>query len=191
VRIVSEDGDGMREGDIVEIRYDIMWNGVGVKNGEEICWYSCWDLKRVVELEDVDDRSIDELGLLCGFLWLEIQRISVLVNGCIDDESYIAFTDSVDNELYPEYLEMIAYPIYLRLILARLENGYYRGIGGVVDDVMLMRANAMVFNLPKSLLYKFARKTVKELANQFSGLFVCVLIGFRCFYDTSTACTSV
>jgi hypothetical protein len=69
VRIVSEEGDGMREGDIVEIRYDIMWNGVGVKNGEEICWYSCWDLKRVVELEDVDDGSIEELGLLWGFTY--------------------------------------------------------------------------------------------------------------------------
>jgi hypothetical protein len=158
----SKEDESFDACEVIEIKDDVLWKGIGLQIERETHWYSCWDLNQSDDLgRVVADDAIEEL---------EVQRISVLVNACMVDEEYIAFTDEVDIEWFPVYLEMIAYPIYLRLILSRLENGFYRRIGSVAEDVLVMRDNAMLFNSPSSVLHKFAKRKLKELSNRVAGM---------------------
>lgn len=73
---------------------------------------------------------------------------------------------------------MIAYPIYLRLILNRIDKCFYNTLQvfinqfhfkGVVEDVLLIRDNAMKFNKPNSKLYRLAKKVLTQLSDRVQG----------------------
>jgi hypothetical protein len=61
------------------------------------------------------------------------------------------------NEI-PDYLNIIAYPIYVYLIKERVLNKVYRTLEHVVWEWELMCKNAMVYNNSSSAIYRLAKK---------------------------------
>jgi len=78
------------------------------------------------------------------------------------------FTVPVDLNAFPVYAMIIAYPVDLSLIKARLENRFYRRIAALQYDVRRIESNARIFNDSRSAIVEYAR-VVTELCLQFIG----------------------
>lgn len=62
---------------------------------------------------------------------------------------------------YPEYYEVIEYPIDLRLIAIKIQNNEYAHLNELEKDLLLMAKNACLFNEPGSQIYKDAKMLKK------------------------------
>jgi len=76
------------------------------------------------------------------------------------------FNVPVDLNEFPVYAMMIAYPMDLSLIKARLENRFYRRIAALQYDVRRIESNARMFNEGRSAIVDYAR-IITELCLQF------------------------
>jgi len=76
------------------------------------------------------------------------------------------FNVPVDLNAFPIYAMIIAYPVDLSLIKARLENRFYRRIAALQYDVRRIESNARIFNDSRSAIVEYAR-VVTELCLQF------------------------
>lgn len=76
------------------------------------------------------------------------------------------FTVPVDLNEYPDYANLIAYPIDLTTIKSRLENKFYRSLDAVKFDVSYIQKNAKIFNEAHSMITKNA-KILNYLCIQF------------------------
>lgn len=63
---------------------------------------------------------------------------------------------------YPEYFQVIEYPIDLRIIATKIQNNEYASLTDMEKDLQLMVKNACLFNEPGSQIYKDA-KTLKKV----------------------------
>lgn len=81
----------------------------------------------------------------------------------IRDSSSAAFRKPVDLALFPDYLETVAYPMDLSLLLARLRSGYYRRLEAFEWDVRLIYENAFAYNLPDSEIVQAAAELVQNI----------------------------
>jgi len=77
-----------------------------------------------------------------------------------------SFNVPVDLNDFPLYAVMIAYPVDLSLIKARLENRFYRRVAALQYDVRRIESNARMFNDSRSAIVEYAR-VVTELCLQF------------------------
>ncbi|CAG8447947.1 12477_t:CDS:10 [Ambispora leptoticha] len=96
-----------------------------------------------------------------------IDRLKQAITRYINNVSYYDFVDHVNTQLYPMYLTIVAYPMCLNMILKRLQNGFYRHIEAVREDVKLILTNATTFNEPRSRIARFARALHKDFEGQF------------------------
>lgn len=84
-----------------------------------------------------------------------------------------SFNVPVDLNAFPVYAIIIAYPVDLSLIKARLENRFYRRIAALQYDVRRIESNARIFNDSKSAIVEYAR-VVTELCLQFIRYYLCL-----------------
>jgi len=78
------------------------------------------------------------------------------------------FNVPVDLNAFPVYAMIIAYPMDLSLIKARLENRFYRRVAALQYDVRRIESNARIFNDSRSAIVEYAR-VITELCLQFIG----------------------
>uniref|UniRef100_A0A224YSH8 Bromodomain and WD repeat domain containing protein 1/3 n=1 Tax=Rhipicephalus zambeziensis TaxID=60191 RepID=A0A224YSH8_9ACAR len=73
------------------------------------------------------------------------------------------FAAPVDLNAYPMYARIVAYPIDLSTIRARLENRFYRRMDSIRFDVKFLEINAKKFNEPNSKIVQKAMLLTKLL----------------------------
>uniref|UniRef100_A0A131YZQ4 Bromodomain and WD repeat domain containing protein 1/3 n=1 Tax=Rhipicephalus appendiculatus TaxID=34631 RepID=A0A131YZQ4_RHIAP len=73
------------------------------------------------------------------------------------------FAAPVDLNAYPMYARIVAYPIDLSTIRARLENRFYRRMDSIRFDVKFLEINAKKFNEPNSKIVQKAMLLAKLL----------------------------
>ncbi|OMJ24951.1 Bromodomain and WD repeat-containing protein 1 [Smittium culicis] len=75
-----------------------------------------------------------------------------VIEKLIDNDEAEWFEYHVDFNDYPDYTNLIAYPICLDSILERLENNYYRNISAVHNDLYKIYLNASTYNKPGTIV---------------------------------------
>ncbi|KAG0758032.1 hypothetical protein G6F57_010467 [Rhizopus arrhizus] len=86
----------------------------------------------------------------------EIQRAKDILIWLASSDEFALYVQQVDYYEYPSYLTIVPYPMCLDMILERLENGFYRSKQGVIDDIELIKKNAMRYNDESSAAHKNA-----------------------------------
>ncbi len=99
----------------------------------------------------------------------ERQRIREIVADTMSNSNLKAFVRAVRYKFIPEYLEIIAYPIYISLILNRLDHDFYRSTDQVMQDWATMCSNAVEFNGIDSDLSQIVLNELQPVLNQISG----------------------
>ncbi|CAB3373121.1 Hypothetical predicted protein [Cloeon dipterum] len=109
------------------------------------------------EIEASLFKSVDpQLWLPSGERDLECQRLLEAFDEIMGLSVAEPFCAPVDLSLYPSYALVIAYPIDLSMIRARLENRFYRSVQALQFDVRYIASNAEIFNQRKSQIVKQA-----------------------------------
>ncbi|KAL0085562.1 hypothetical protein J3Q64DRAFT_1640133, partial [Phycomyces blakesleeanus] len=93
----------------------------------------------------------------------EKQRAREVLGWLSSESAFELYVHQVDYYTYRNYLSMIAYPICLEMVLERVNNDFYRQKEALIDDVELIRKNAMKFNDETSS----AHKDAVRMANYF------------------------
>ena len=83
------------------------------------------------------------------------------------DPSYSLFYQEVDEykDNARDYYNYVAVPMYLQLILSRLENSYYIGISSLMFDFELILENSISFNGENSNITRIARRLIYDIKN--------------------------
>lgn len=93
----------------------------------------------------------------------ETKRARDVLAWLSNTDDFLLYVHQVNFYDYPPYLSLIAYPICLDMIQERLNNNFYRSVEGIIDDVELVKKNAMRYNADTSP----AHKNAIRLANFF------------------------
>ncbi|KAI9031743.1 hypothetical protein CLU79DRAFT_842322 [Phycomyces nitens] len=93
----------------------------------------------------------------------EKQRAREVLGWLSSESAFELYVHQVDYYSYRNYLSVIAYPICLEMVLERVNNDFYRQKEALIDDVELIRKNAMKFNDETSP----AHKNAVRMANYF------------------------
>ncbi|KAM5148765.1 protein polybromo-1 isoform 4-T4 [Mantella aurantiaca] len=65
---------------------------------------------------------------------------------------------------YPDYYAIIKEPIDLKMILQRIQSGYYKSVNAMAKDIDLLAKNAKTYNEPGSQVFKDANNIKKLFA---------------------------
>ncbi|KAI8984186.1 hypothetical protein BDF20DRAFT_858443 [Mycotypha africana] len=84
----------------------------------------------------------------------QTQRAIDVLQWLMSEPDFQLYVHQVNFYDYPLYLSVIAYPICLDMVLERVNNGFYRTVDGLIDDVELIKKNAMRYNAESSFAYK-------------------------------------
>lgn len=86
-------------------------------------------------------------------------------NSCDENSRYRSdlFLELPDKSLYPDYYQLIINPICLSMIETRLESSYYPSVYSLMDDLELLFANALKYNVEGSQVYDDAQ-AMRQLA---------------------------
>ncbi|XP_065578986.1 PH-interacting protein-like [Artemia franciscana] len=104
--------------------------------------------------EDVYQSTLDEWSNLNRDS--ECNRIANLIGQMMTLSAAEPFSAPVDLTAYPDYAEVVPYPVDISLIKRRVENRFYRRKASLQFDVRFIAANAAKYNEPKSRIVKTA-----------------------------------
>lgn len=107
------------------------------------------DNREFVYQPEPDEWSLQAQDLFCRRM---IQYLDQLIFSPIAEN----FVRLVDINKYPNYANVVPYPIELFTIRARLENKFYRRITALKFDLRYLRNNAKIFNESNSEIIKQA-----------------------------------
>ncbi|KAI9474271.1 MAG: hypothetical protein EXX96DRAFT_529467 [Benjaminiella poitrasii] len=86
----------------------------------------------------------------------QIKRAKEILKWLSNIDDFMLYVHQVNYYDYPAYLSIIAYPICLDMVQERLDNNFYRSVDGLIDDVELIKKNAMRYNAESSAAHKNA-----------------------------------
>ncbi|KAL9538641.1 hypothetical protein MBANPS3_010777 [Mucor bainieri] len=126
--------------------YHVIWDDAS-SNAEDL---SPWELVPTGE----DFRTRYDVGSTLTPAQIKRAKDTIAWLASVDD--FYLYVHQVNYYDYPPYLSVIAYPICLDTVKERLDNGYYRTVDGLIDDVELIKKNAMKYNAESSPAHKNA-----------------------------------
>ncbi|KAJ3322653.1 hypothetical protein HDV06_002867 [Boothiomyces sp. JEL0866] len=88
----------------------------------------------------------------------ELSRIAAIILEKTDDPMFEPFLNQVPYDEYPDYLETVAYPMYIGLIQARLGNHFYRRVQQVAWEWDQMCQNVFAYNAHDSPICDLTRE---------------------------------
>ncbi|KAL2918886.1 hypothetical protein HK105_201720 [Polyrhizophydium stewartii] len=158
-RTVVRYGPDEYEGTVREIRADDeLWAKYTVEFGADdmdgFDAFSPWELRPA----DTDPRAFTEHLSVA-----QARRVQMLVDAARARDEMAAFVDPVPYDVFPTYLDAVAYPAFLALVKERLASGFYRRLASVAWDVRRIRINAFLFNEPESEICVLAEACFKRL----------------------------
>ncbi|CAF0767086.1 unnamed protein product, partial [Didymodactylos carnosus] len=146
--------------------YVIKWD-----SGEEER-LSSWDLEPITDLRPTTSSSQTALPILYTPIsneWpddgqeIECKRLSFGIETIMQVDEAKDFISPVDFNVYKFYHIVIPYPIDLKTIKDRIDNGYYRRENAVKWDVKKIEENAKAFNEKGSLIIDQATIVTKVI----------------------------
>eukprot|EP01041_Mallomonas_annulata_P003184 gene3184-6281_t len=91
------------------------------------------------------------------------ERVRTALQALMQEDILQPFTNPVDQEYFPDYYCFVVLPICLTLIEKRIENGYYRTIAALSNDVDLIGFNCSTYNVESSPIVTHAKNLVCRL----------------------------
>jgi hypothetical protein len=119
---------------------------------------SFWDLKTT------HITSNSRLTTLQSTLAKSIEAIYQRDKGGYDP--FYKLVDEVKDNA-PQYYNTVPVPMYLELIISRLNNCFYSNIDSIKFDISLISKNCLTYNNDKSILSKYAKQLVSNILNAF------------------------
>jgi hypothetical protein len=120
---------------------------------------SFWDIKSADDDEYLYDDNKTKLKALQANLAKSI--ISIYNNEKAYYEPFYKKVDEViDNA--PSYYSIVSVPMYIDLIVQRLQNGFYNNIESIKFDINLIVSNCSRYNTEGSKLSSYGHKLVKQ-----------------------------
>ncbi|KAI8059122.1 hypothetical protein BC940DRAFT_372111 [Gongronella butleri] len=95
----------------------------------------------------------------------QIKRANDIIDYLVAVDDFLLYVHPVDYRMYSDYLTKVAYPICLEMVRERLNNGFYRQVDALIDDVNLIRKDAQRYNHAASA----AAKNAVRMANFFKS----------------------
>ncbi|XP_065316123.1 PH-interacting protein-like isoform X2 [Gordionus sp. m RMFG-2023] len=149
------------------LKYLVLWD----KTGETEA-LSPWDMEILPEGGHVESEDIKKRQGLLNYMpktdeWSsfgqehDCQRISRGLESICSLAISEPFLAPVDSEIYPDYIQIVPYPINLYLISARCANRFYRRASALIYDVRLILTNANLYNEPSSSIVERAQILVQ------------------------------
>ncbi|EPB92116.1 hypothetical protein HMPREF1544_00941 [Mucor circinelloides 1006PhL] len=126
--------------------YHVIWDDAS-SNAEDL---SPWELVPTGE----DFRTRYDVG--SSLTPAQIKRAKDTIAWLASMDDFYLYVRQVDYYENSPYLSTIAYPICLDTVSERLDNGFYRSVDGLIDDVELIKKNAMKYNAESSPAHKNA-----------------------------------
>lgn len=126
--------------------YHVIWDDAS-SNAEDL---SPWELVPTGE----DFRTRYDVG--SSLTSSQIKRAKETIAWLSNVDDFFLYVHQVNYYDYPPYLSLIAYPICLDTVSERLDNRFYRTIDALIDDVELIKKNAMKYNAESSAAHKNA-----------------------------------
>ncbi|KAK4508847.1 uncharacterized protein ATC70_013470 [Mucor velutinosus] len=126
--------------------YHVLWDDAS-SNAEDL---SPWELVPTGE----DFRTRYDVG--STLTPAQIKRAKDTIAWLANVDDFYLYVHQVNYYDYPPYLSVVAYPICLDTVVERLDNGFYRTVDGLIDDVELIKKNAMKYNAESSPAHKNA-----------------------------------
>ncbi|KAI8637978.1 hypothetical protein BD408DRAFT_485831 [Parasitella parasitica] len=124
--------------------YHVIWDDAS-SNAEDL---SPWELVPTGE----DFRTRYDVG--SSLTSSQVKRARETLEWLANVDDFFLYVHQVNYYDYPPYLSLIAYPICLDTVRERLNNGFYRTVDGLIDDVELIKKNAMKYNAESSAAHK-------------------------------------
>uniref|UniRef100_A0AC35TW21 WD_REPEATS_REGION domain-containing protein n=1 Tax=Rhabditophanes sp. KR3021 TaxID=114890 RepID=A0AC35TW21_9BILA len=75
-----------------------------------------------------------------------LDRVKAAIMLMMRSEEIEIFNDPVDFNLYPDYLDIVPYPIDLSVIVKRIENKFYRRLVALEQDIKQIAINSKLYN---------------------------------------------
>uniref|UniRef100_A0A914EA30 Bromodomain adjacent to zinc finger domain protein 1A n=1 Tax=Acrobeloides nanus TaxID=290746 RepID=A0A914EA30_9BILA len=97
----------------------------------------------------------------------QLQLCEEIVRATMHHECGLPFTDPVNLKEYPDYVEVIKYPMDLRKIMSKLKYFEYDTAGQVWDDFKLIFDNCRAYNDEDSELHEYADTLQSFVAEKF------------------------
>ncbi|CEJ00127.1 hypothetical protein RMCBS344292_14193 [Rhizopus microsporus] len=138
--------------------FHVVWDDPNSKPDDMCPWELVPHGENFYDKYDVGPRLTNE----------EIKRAKDILIWLASSEDFALYVQQVDYYQYPSYLTIVPYPVCLDMVLERLENGFYRSKQGVIDDIELIKKNAMRYNDESSA----AHKNAIRMANFFKTRFM-------------------
>ncbi|CAD8172085.1 unnamed protein product [Paramecium octaurelia] len=134
------------------------------------CHLNFWEIASMVNKSN-KPIEIQGASLQSALTTNEAQQINKDINAMIKKQTKISFffSNEVDVQQYPEYLDFVPLMSYITLIQRRLENDFYRSKDQILNDVERIRSNAYIFNPPKSEVCELADKLANILHSIVNG----------------------
>ena len=90
----------------------------------------------------------------------QLERMLSVIQDFRSHEHLDPFVDEIDFDSFPNYLDLVAYPICVQLIHTRLQTGFYRSVAQVGFEWDLMCKNVNTFNKRGSLICQLCKNEV-------------------------------
>ncbi|CAD8114683.1 unnamed protein product [Paramecium sonneborni] len=134
------------------------------------CHLNFWEIASMINKSN-KPIEIQGASLQSALTTNEAQQINRDINSMIKKQTKIAFffSNEVDVQQYPKYLDFVPLMSYITLIQRRLENDFYRSKDQILNDVERIRNNAYIFNPPKSDVCELADKLANILHSIVNG----------------------
>eukprot|EP00026_Physarum_polycephalum_P000743 Phypoly_transcript_00744.p1 GENE.Phypoly_transcript_00744~~Phypoly_transcript_00744.p1 ORF type:complete len:811 (+),score=221.20 Phypoly_transcript_00744:175-2433(+) len=100
----------------------------------------------------------------------ERERILAILREVFETDWAENFREPVNLRKNLHYRSVCPHPIDLSMIIARLENNYYRRVDAVLYDLKLMHRNAYSYNQPDSAIVKCSRIIYRQIVNRINGI---------------------
>ena len=145
-----------------------LWKGVsltkvGTQRQKDVC--SIWDV--AFEALDESDALVNRLDQRT------VDKIVSLVEDIMDKEDFSDFVDEVDEETAPSYGSAVPVQVCLSSIVDRLRSDdtcFYRSAIALLEDVMCLLKNSLLYNDPESEIVVSASEMVAKLRGSIADI---------------------
>ena len=151
---------------------EVFGNLINIKRGPSL-WkkYSIQDVDgHVFEVSPWAIRNVnDDFAPYPSIPSTEKDRILPILQEFMETEHLATFADEIPYEEVPTYLDLVAYPVWAKLIHSRIVSGYYRSVAQVGFEWDLLCKNVNTFNKRGSLICQLCKSDVAPFKQRLIG----------------------
>lgn len=126
----------------------VIWDGSSLEDTDPVCE---WELEEPFRVEAVAMEVVAESSTT-GAVDCMNKKLHAIVDKFMSGTDFEAFCEDISDVLAPSYSKYIPVNMYLRLMLQRASNSFYRQPQAMLGDVRTLYINCAYYNLETSRL---------------------------------------